>query len=169
MLTPYLHYRPVLGARVYLAPSADIIGRVTLEEDVSVFFQCVLRADIHAIHIGARSNIQDQTTIHLASDLGVEIGEDVSVGHRCILHACTVGHRVLVGMGTIIMDGAEVADDSLIGAGSLLPRGKRYPPGTLILGNPAKVVRDLTAEEIAANLRLAKKYVGVKNDYLAGP
>ncbi len=168
MLHPYLHHRPKLGERVFIAPSADIIGQVTLGDDASVFFQCVLRGDIHSITIGARSNIQDHTTVHLASDIGVIIGEDVSVGHGCTIHACTLGSRILVGMGAIIMDGCVVGDDCLVAAGSLLPKGKTYPAGSLIMGNPAKVLRPLRPEEVDSLLQLAHKYVTVKDQYLQG-
>ena len=166
MLIRYQNFFPVLGLGVFVAHDADIIGRVTLGEDASVFFQCVLRGDINAIEIGARTNIQDHTVVHLASDVPTRIGSDVSVGHRCILHACTVGNRVLVGMGSILMDGAVVGEDSVVGAGSLLSRGKIFPPGSLILGNPARVLRPLTEEEKAGIAELARKYVGVKNNYL---
>lgn len=158
--------QPDLGARAFVAPSADVIGRVTLGEDASVFFQCVLRADINFIRVGDRTNIQDQTTVHVASDLGTTIGADVSVGHGCVIHACTVGDRVLVGMGSIIMDGTVVGEDCLIAAGSLLPKGKIYEPGTLIMGNPARAMRKLTPEEISGLARLASKYVLVKDVYL---
>jgi carbonic anhydrase/acetyltransferase-like protein (isoleucine patch superfamily) len=158
--------QPDLGARAFVAPSADVIGRVTLGEDASVFFQCVLRADINYIRVGDRSNIQDQTTVHVASDLGTTIGADVSVGHGCVIHACTVGDRVLVGMGTIIMDGTVVGEDCLIAAGSLLPKGKIYEPGSLIMGNPARVIRKLSPEEITGLAKLAAKYVHVKDVYL---
>ncbi len=166
MLIRYQNFFPVLGSGVFVAHDADVIGRVTLGEDASVFFQCVLRGDINAIEIGARTNIQDHTVVHLASDVPTRIGSDVSVGHRCILHACTVGDRVLVGMGSILMDGAIVGEDSIVGAGSLLSRGKVFPPGSLILGNPARVLRPLTEEEKAGIAGLARKYVGVKNNYL---
>lgn len=168
MLHAYLGHKPTLGARVFVAGSADVIGQVILGDDASVFFQCVLRGDIHSIVVGARSNIQDHTTMHLASDLGVTIGEDVSIGHGCTIHACTLGNRILVGMGAIVMDGCVVGDDSLIAAGSLLPKGKVYPAGSLILGNPAKVLRALSDEEKASITALALKYVGVKNNYLQG-
>lgn len=157
---------PILGERAFVAPSADVIGRVTLGEDASVFFQCVLRADINFIRVGDRSNIQDQTTVHVAGDLGTSIGADVSVGHGCVIHACTVGDRVLVGMGSIIMDGTIVGEDCLIAAGSLLPKGKIYEPGSLIMGNPARVIRKLTTEEVAGLAKLADKYVHVKDVYL---
>lgn len=166
MIHSFGPHHPVLGEGAYVAPSADVIGRVTLGRDASVFFQCVLRADINAIAVGDRSNIQDHTTVHLADDLGVIIGADVSIGHGCTIHACTIGDRVLVGMGSIIMDGAAVSGDSLVAAGSLLPKGKAYPPGSLILGNPARVVRPLTPEEIAGIAGLALKYVRVKDVYL---
>jgi len=166
MLLRYQNFFPTLAARVFIAHDADIIGRVTLGDDASVFFHCVLRGDINAIEIGARSNIQDHTVVHLASDKPTIVGEDVSVGHRCILHACTVKDRVLVGMGSILMDDVVVGEDSVIGAGSLLPKGKTYPPGSLIVGSPARVVRQLTEEEKQGIAALAKKYVGVKNEYL---
>jgi carbonic anhydrase/acetyltransferase-like protein (isoleucine patch superfamily) len=169
MLHAYENHNPRFGPGVFVAPSADIIGRVTLGRDASVFFQCVLRGDINAIDVGARSNIQDQTTIHVASNMAAWIGDDVSVGHACILHACTVGDRVLVGMGSIIMDGAVVGEDSIVGAGSLLPKDKAYPPGSLILGSPARVLRPLTSEEKNGIAALAKKYVGVKDAYLQSP
>ncbi len=158
--------QPELGPRAFVAPSADVIGRVKLGEDASVFFQCVLRADINYIHVGARSNIQDHTTVHVASDLGTTLGDDVSVGHGCTIHACAIGNRVLVGMGAVIMDGTVVGDDCLIAAGALLPKGKTFEAGTLIMGNPAKAVRKLTAEEITGLAKLAAKYVHVKDVYL---
>lgn len=166
MILPFGDKRPTLAEGVYIAPSADVIGQVTLGRDASVFFQCVLRADINTIVVGARSNIQDHTTVHLASDLGTVIGEDVSIGHGCIIHACTIGNRVLVGMGSIVMDGTVVGDDCLIGAGSLLPKGKTFESGTLILGNPAKAIRKLTSEEKDGLAKLAEKYIRVKDAYL---
>jgi carbonic anhydrase/acetyltransferase-like protein (isoleucine patch superfamily) len=166
MLLPYQDKLPALGKGAFVASDAALIGDVTLGEDASVFFQCVLRADINAIRIGARSNIQDHTTVHLASKIPTLVGEDVSVGHRCILHACTLGDRVLVGMGSILMDNVVIGSDSIIGAGSLIPKGKTFPPGSLIVGSPARLVRPLTEEEIASIAMLAKKYIGVKDEYL---
>ena len=166
MLLPYKDRSPSLGRGAFIAPDATLIGGVEIGEDASVFFQCVLRADINDIRIGARSNIQDHTTIHLASNVPTLVGEDVSVGHRCILHACTIEDRVLVGMGSIIMDNVTIGSDSIIGAGSLIPKGKSFPQGSLIVGSPARLVRALTDEEKAGIAALAHKYIGVKNTYL---
>jgi carbonic anhydrase/acetyltransferase-like protein (isoleucine patch superfamily) len=166
MLLPWRDKSPVLGRGAFVAPDATLVGDVTLGEDASVFFQCVLRADINAIRIGARSNIQDHTTIHLASAVPTVVGDDVNVGHRCILHACTIEDRVLVGMGSIIMDNAVIGADSIVGAGTLVPKGKTFPPGSLILGSPARLVRPLTDDEKASIPALARKYVGVKDEYL---
>lgn len=168
MLLPYKNRSPVLGRGAFVAPDASVIGDVALGDDASVFFQCVLRADINAIRVGARSNIQDHTTVHLASTVPTVVGDDVSVGHRCILHACTVGDRVLVGMGSILMDGVVIGEDSIVGAGSLVPKGKSFPPGSLILGSPARLVRPLTEEEKASIPSLARKYLGIKDEYLKG-
>ncbi len=165
MLIPYQNNLPQLGSRTYVAPGAILIGHVSLGEDASVFFHCVLRADINVISIGARSNIQDNSTVHVSSLLGTYVGSDVSVGHNCVIHACKVADRVLVGMGSILMDGVEVGEDCIIGAGSLLTRGRKFPSGSLIMGNPAKVARVLTIEEIASIAQLANKYVGVKDHY----
>ena len=166
MLLAYQGVSPILGPRVFVAPDATLIGRVTLAEDASIFFQCVLRGDINSISVGPRSNIQDHTVIHLASDRGTVVGADVSVGHQCILHACTIKDRVLVGMGSILMDGVVVGNDCVVAAGSLLPKGKEYPDGSLILGNPGRIIRPLGGDEKADILKLAVKYVGVKNHYL---
>jgi carbonic anhydrase/acetyltransferase-like protein (isoleucine patch superfamily) len=166
LILPFGDKQPKLGERVFVAPSADVIGQVTLGADASIFFQCVLRGDINSITVGARSNIQDHSTLHVASDLSVTLGEDVSVGHGCIIHACTIGDRVLVGMGSIIMDGTLVGEDCLIAAGSLLSKGKTFEPGTLIMGNPARAVRKLTPDEISGLAKLAAKYVHVKDVYL---
>lgn len=166
MLLPYRDKVPVLGKGAFVAPDATLIGDVVLGDDASVFFQCVLRADINAIRVGARSNIQDHTTVHLASAVPTLVGEDVSVGHRCILHACTVGDRVLVGMGSILMDHVVIGEDSIVGAGSLIPKGKVFPPGSLIVGCPARLIRPLTDEEKASIPALARKYLGVKETYL---
>ncbi len=154
-------HRPQIHPSVYLEPSAVVIGEVTLREQVSIWCNATLRGDVGPMVIGARSNIQDGCVVHQTRELSrTMIGEDVTVGHGAILHGCQIHDRVLVGMGAIVMDNAEVASDCLIAAGSLLPPGKRYlEPGQLILGNPARVVRPLTTEEIEEIAASARHYL----------
>ena len=166
MIRPYLQYRPVIDPSCFVADDADVIGQAQLGADSSVFFKTVIRADINTIIIGSGSNIQDQCTVHVASDRGVLIGNQVSIGHQCIIHACELKDNILVGMGSILMDGVVVGRDCIIGAGSLLVKEKSFPEGHLILGNPAKVIRPLTEAEILSIGNLARKYIGVKNNYL---
>jgi carbonic anhydrase/acetyltransferase-like protein (isoleucine patch superfamily) len=127
----------------------------------------VLRADIHRIVIGPRSNIQDGSVVHLADDYGVELGELVTVGHKATLHACKIADEDLVGMGAIVLDGAEIGARSIIGAGALVTGGKKFPPGSLILGSPAKVVKTLSLEEQAGIRVWAEKYVRISREYIA--
>ncbi len=155
----YLFQRPAVHSTAFIAPGASVVGHVTLEEEASVWFQAVLRADINRIHIGPRSNIQDGAVVHLENDTPTLVGELVTVGHKAILHACTVHDEVLVGMGSIILDGAEIGARSIIGAGALVTGGKKIPPGSLVLGSPGKVVRTLDLEEQAKLKHWALKYV----------
>ena len=164
-LAAYLDIPPVIHPSAYIAPGANIVGHVTLGEEASVWYQCVLRADIERIVIGPRSNVQDGAVIHLADDFGTHVGELVTVGHKAILHACTIADEVLVGMGAIVLDGAEIGARSIIGAGALVTGGKKFPPGSLILGSPAKVVRTLSLEEQADIKKWAEKYVALARAY----
>ena len=161
----YLDARPSIHPTAFVAPGADIMGDVTLAEESSVWFQSVLRADINRIVIGPRSNVQDGSVVHLADDYGVFVGELVTVGHKAILHACTVADEVLIGMGAIVLDGAEIGARSIIGAGALVTGGKKIPPGSLVLGSPAKVVRVLTLDEQAGIKVWAEKYVALSKVY----
>ena len=145
-----------------------MVGAVTLEEESSIWFHTVLRADINEIKIGPRSNVQDGSVIHLADDFGTYVGELVTVGHKAILHACTVADEVLVGMGAIVLDGAEIGPRCIIGAGALVTQHKKIPPGSLVLGSPAKVVRQLDLEEQQSIKMWALKYVELSRKYLAG-
>ena len=158
----YQGQTPVLAKGAWIAPGAHVAGRVTLGEDVSIWYGAVLRADINTISIGARSNIQDNAVLHLADNFGVILGEDVVVGHGAILHACTIGNNVLVGMGSIVMDGAEVGDDCVIAAGALVPPGKKIPAGSLVVGAPGKVARETTQAERDSNRAMAQKYIRIK-------
>lgn len=174
-IRPYRNTRPVIGQRVWIDPAAVVIGRVTIGDDASIWPGAVLRGDVNTIEIGARTSIQDASILHVASDrlageggIPLVIGDDCTVGHRVILHACTIGARCLVGMGAIVMDGAVVGDEVIIGAGSLVPAGKRLPSRTLWLGSPARQARALTAKEIAMLAESAEHYVALKDDYLKG-
>jgi gamma-carbonic anhydrase len=150
---------PTIHASAFIAASADVIGRVTVHEESSVWYQATLRGDIHEIVIGPRSNVQDNAVVHLADDYGCYIGEWVTVGHSAILHACTIKDEVLVGMGAIVLDGAVIGERSIIGAGALVTGGTIIPPGSLVLGSPAKVVRTLNLDEQAKVKTWAEKYV----------
>lgn len=164
-LAPFLDLPPLVHPTAFVAPGADLIGAVSLGEESSVWFQCVLRADLNRIVVGPRSNIQDGAVIHLADDLGTFVGELSTVGHKAILHACTIGDEVLVGMGAIVLDGAEIGARSIIGAGALVTGGKKFPPGSLILGSPAKLVRTLSLEEQSGIKAWAEKYVALSRLY----
>ena len=164
-LARYLDTPPTLHPTAFVAASADVIGDVTLAEESSVWFQAVLRGDINRIVIGPRSNVQDGAVVHLADDYGAFVGELVTVGHKAVLHACTIADEVLVGMGAIVLDGAEIGARSIIGAGALVTGGTKIPPGSLVLGSPAKVVRSLSLEEQAGIKVWAEKYVALSRAY----
>ena len=158
MIEKYLGYEPKLADNVYVAPTALVLGRVTLGERASVWPGAVLRGDINKIVVGAYANIQDLCVCHLEDDLPLVVGAYVTVGHGAILHACEVGDGCLIGMGAVVLNGARVGAGTTLGAGSLVPPGKEIPAGVLALGSPAKVVRKLSEEEIAHNRYWAEKY-----------
>ena len=164
-LGQYLDIPPDIHRTCFVAPGATVVGNVSLGEETSVWYQTVLRADINRIVIGPRSNVQDGAIVHLADDYGTFVGELVTVGHKAILHACTIADEVLVGMGAIVLDGAEVGARSIIGAGALITGGKKFPPGSLIIGSPAKVVRTLSLDEQAGIKVWAEKYVALARAY----
>lgn len=163
----YENHIPVIHASAFTAPSADIIGRVTLHEESSVWYHTTLRGDINEIVIGPRSNVQDNVVIHLSDDHGCYVGELVTVGHSAILHACTVKDEALIGMGAIVLDGAVIGERSIIGAGALVTGGTIIPPGSLVLGSPAKVVKTLSPEEQAKVKDWALKYVRQSRNFMA--
>lgn len=160
------HFFPTVPSSAFIAASADVIGRVTLGEESSIWYGAVLRGDLHEIIIGPRSNVQDNAVVHLADECGCYIGEYVTVGHSAILHACTVKDEVLVGMGSIILDGAVIGERSIIGAGALVTGGTIIPPGSLVIGSPAKVVRTLSLVEQKKVKSWAEKYVLVSRKFL---
>ncbi len=172
-LRPYLDKRPVLGARVYIDPACTIIGDVELGDDASVWPGTVIRGDVNFVRIGARSNIQDGTIIHVShhspynkGGFPTLIGEDVTVGHGCILHACIIEDACLIGMGAQVLDGATVKKYGFVGAGALVPPGKTVGEAELWVGNPARCVRRLDDKAIEGLLYSAAHYVRVKDDYL---
>ena len=157
---------PSIHPTAFIAPGAVVVGDVTVGEEASVWYGAVLRADLNVIRIGPRSNIQDGSVVHLADDLGVYLGQYVTCGHSAILHACTIDDEVLVGMGATVLDGAEIGARSVIGANSLVTQEMKIPPGSLVLGSPAKVRRTLTLEEQAGVRVWAEKYVKLSRIYL---
>lgn len=166
-ITRHLDSAPQVHPSAFTAGNATILGDVTLGEESSVWFQASLRGDIHSITIGPRTNIQDGAVVHVADDFGAQVGELVTVGHKAVVHACRVDNEVLVGMGAIILDGAEIGARSIIGAGALVTGGRKFPAGSLILGSPAKVVRALTIDEQAEIRTWADRYVLLSREYLA--
>jgi carbonic anhydrase/acetyltransferase-like protein (isoleucine patch superfamily) len=161
----HLDKNPDIHDSVWIAPGAIILGDVSIGEQASIWYQCVLRADIQSISIGAGTNIQDGTVIHLASDLGTSVGSYTTVGHKALLHACEVDDEVLVGMGAIIMDGARIGARSIVAAGSLVTKGTEVPPGSLVMGSPAKVVRSLNLDEQKNIRSWAEKYIQVSKEH----
>jgi len=155
----FLRQKPALGKNVYLARGAVVLGDVTLGEAASVWYNAVLRGDINRILVGHHSNIQYSAVLHLAEDLPCLVGNYVTVGHGAILHACAVGDECLIGMGAVILDGAELGAQCLVGARALVTQHTKIPAGSLVLGAPAKVVRALTQDERAGLKGWADKYV----------
>lgn len=158
---------PQVASSAFIAVGAVVVGAVTLGEESSVWFNSVVRADINRISIGHQTNVQDGCVLHVSDDYPCVLGDRVTVGHRAVVHACAVHEEVLIGMGAIILDGAEIGARSIVAAGALVTKGMKVPPGSLVLGSPAKVVRSLTQEEQAANRRLALKYVESSRRFLA--
>lgn len=174
VLRSYLHHVPFLGQKVMVDPSSIVIGQVILADDVNIWPLVVIRGDVNSVTIGQRTNIQDGSVLHVTRSSSIDdvgfpliVGADVTIGHKVILHGCTIGDRVLVGMGTIVLDGAHIEDDVLIGAGSLISPGKHLQSGYLYLGSPAKKIRALSTEELAWLKKSAQHYVDLKNDYLS--
>ncbi|MDQ3511128.1 MAG: gamma carbonic anhydrase family protein [Pseudomonadota bacterium] len=176
-LRNYLQHFPVLGERAYVDPAAVVIGDVVLGDDVSIWPGCVVRGDVNFIRIGARTNVQDGSVIHVSHDgphaklggFATVIGEDVTIGHKAIIHACRIGDAALIGMGAIVLDGAVVERCGFVGAGALIAPGKVVREGELWLGNPARMVRVLNDAEIEGLYYSAQHYVRLKDRYLAAP
>jgi carbonic anhydrase/acetyltransferase-like protein (isoleucine patch superfamily) len=176
MVYPFKQWTPQLGENTWIAPSADVVGNVTMGAECSIWFGCVVRGDVHYITIGDRTNIQDLSMIHVThykkEDMSdgnpTIIGSDVTIGHRVMLHGCTIEDACLIGMSATILDGAVIGKESIVGAGALVTKNKRFPPRSLIMGSPAKVVRELSDEEVEELYASAKRYVAFKEDYRIG-
>ncbi|MBC3888166.1 gamma carbonic anhydrase family protein [Acetobacterium paludosum] len=156
----------MLGKTAFIAKSADVVGKVTLGNYISIWFQTVIRGDVDTITIGDRTNIQDGTVVHVAPGYPTIIGNGVSIGHNAIIHGCEIGDNVLIGMGAIILNGAKIGDNSIVGAGSLVTQGKIYPPNSMILGSPAKRIRDLNEDEVQSIRDNAEEYLDTMKRYM---
>jgi carbonic anhydrase/acetyltransferase-like protein (isoleucine patch superfamily) len=151
--------QPRTGEAVYIAPTASVIGKIEIGDFSSLWPNVSARGDVNWISIGKRTNIQDNTVLHVTQDTHpLSVGDDVTVGHGCILHGCTIKDRCLIGMGSVVLDGAQVGPDAIVGAGSVVKQGEIIPPGTLYLGVPARFKRDLSKDELAAVLASSKDY-----------
>lgn len=166
MILPFEEHHPVVDPEAWVEDSARVIGRVVLGPEASVWFHTVVRGDGHDIRIGARTNLQDLVTVHITTDLWPTlVGDDVTVGHRAILHGCRLGDRCLIGMGAIVMDGVELGADCLVAAGSVVVPGTKVGDGQVLRGSPARVVRAVTEEERQQFLESARAYVDLARRY----
>ncbi|MDY0117060.1 MAG: gamma carbonic anhydrase family protein [Sulfurimonadaceae bacterium] len=173
MIYPYKNMLPKIGNKTWIAPSADVIGDVTCGEECSIWFGTVVRGDVHYIKIGDRVSIQDLSMVHVTHYKKADksdghptiIGNDVTIGHRVMLHGCTIEDACLIGMSATILDGAVIGKESIVGADALVTKNKIFPPRSLIMGSPAKVVRALTDEEVAELYASASRYVKFKESY----
>lgn len=170
----YRGVAPTLGERVYIDPDSVVLGDVTLGDDVSIWPKAVLRGDVNAIRVGARSNVQDGAVLHVTYEgpftpkgFAVEIGEDVTIGHSAVIHACTVHDRVLIGMGAIVLDGVVVQTNVIVAAGAVVPPGKVLESGYVYAGNPARPLRPLRDSEYGFLPYSASSYIGMKDTFLA--
>jgi carbonic anhydrase/acetyltransferase-like protein (isoleucine patch superfamily) len=161
-------FRPELvHSTVFLARGAVVLGDVTIGEESSVWFQAVIRGDVEAIRVGRRTNIQDGSILHADPGFPCTLGDDVTVGHGAIVHGATVGDRVLIGMRAVVMNGAEIGDECVIGVGAVVTEGTKVPAGSVVLGLPGKIVRQVTPDDIARIRHAAEHYVAAARQYLA--
>lgn len=165
MIKGYKGKEPKIDLSVFIAESACIIGDVKIGKNSNIWYNAVIRGDENSITIGENTNIQDGTVIHIEYNSKTEIGNNVTVGHKALIHGCKIGDNTLIGMGSIVLGGAEIGEHTLIGAGSLIPPNKKIPSGVLAMGSPAQVVRELTDEEKENLVNSALKYVETTNNY----
>ena len=165
MIMDFEGVTPRINKNTYISESVDIIGKVNVEENVNIWFGTRLRGDMNNIIIGENTNIQENSVVHVDINSPCIIGKNVTIGHGTIIHGCSLSDNVLVGMGSIILNNAKIGKNTIIGAGSLVTQGKEFPEGVLILGNPAKVIRQLTEAEIESIQRSADNYVSLSKKY----
>jgi carbonic anhydrase/acetyltransferase-like protein (isoleucine patch superfamily) len=166
MLRPFRSTTPKVHASAYVDQSAQVIGDVEIGRESSIWMNVVIRGDVNSIRIGDRTNIQDGTVIHVMRGTHpTSIGDEVTVGHAAVLHGCTVQNRVLIGMGAMLLNGSEIAEDSIVAAGTLVPEGKKFPPRSLLMGRPAVLKRTLSDADVASIRDYAERYVGYRKDY----
>lgn len=164
---PYLDTSPDIEASVFIAPGAKVIGDVTIGAEVGVWYNTVIRGDVNTIRIGKRTNVQDNSLLHVETDIcPLNIGEDVTIGHQVILHGCTIGDRCLIGMGALVMNDAVIGNDCIIGAGALITEKSVIPDGSVVIGRPGKVVRKVKESELSMLLNSANRYVGVAKNHI---
>lgn len=166
MIINYKNFEPKIAKGTFIAPNSTIIGRCTIGESSSVWFNAVIRADVNEINIGKNVNIQDGSVLHCDHDSSVTIEDDVTIGHNAIIHGCRIGSNCIIGMGSTILDGAVIGKNSIVGANSLVTSGKQMAEGSLIMGSPAKVVRQLSPEEIEGIKASVSGYVKLSKDYV---
>lgn len=161
----FKEWYPKIASSAWIAPGANIIGNVEIGENSSVWFGCVLRGDVNEIKIGKNTNVQDLSMIHMDTDSRTILGDNVTIGHKVMLHGCTIEDNCLIGMSATILDNAVIGEGSIVGANSLVTQGKKFPPKSLIMGSPAKVVKELSDEDVEGLIKHAGHYVDYKNDY----
>ena len=165
MIYKFKGITPDIEKANFVAPSADIIGDVIAEKNSSIWFNCTVRGDIAPIRIGKNSNIQDNSVIHVGYDIATIVGNNVTVGHKVLLHGCTIEDGCLIGMGAIILERSVIGRESIVGAGALVTMGKKFPPRSLILGSPARSIRTLTDEEVEGSRKNTASYVEISKEY----
>lgn len=165
MIIDFEGVNPKINKNTYISESVDIVGNVEVYEDANIWFGTRLRGDMNKIVVGANTNIQENSVVHVDVNSPCIIGRSVTIGHGAIIHGCTISDNVLVGMGSIILNNAKIGKNTIIGAGSLVTQGKSFPDGVLILGNPAKVIRELTDDEIKSIKSSADNYVNLSKRY----
>ncbi|AWK51181.1 gamma carbonic anhydrase family protein [Clostridium beijerinckii] len=165
MIKNFMDMKPILEEEIYIAETAVIIGDVTLKRNSNIWFGAVLRGDEESIVVGENTNIQENAIVHVDENNKVEIGDGCTIGHGVIVHGCKIGNNTLVGMGAIILNGAKIGNNTIVGAGSLITQNKVFEDGVLIIGNPAKVVRKLTEEEIDNNKKSYLNYIELSKKF----